>query len=293
MAEFSFKAIGTMWHLSHDGEPFSDLDIEKVLSLVNDFENRFSRFLPNSEVNAFREIEAGMYPIADEFATLLTEADRLRGLTAGMYDPAAGELLERAGYNANYSLQPEADTEDFQLPPWQIQDNQLTLAGPTAFDLGGIGKGYCIDRVADLLVSLGYKHIVVEAGGDMYVTEKQDGSPWKVAIQYPGKEDTAAGTVELSNEALAVSDSFRRKWSSWHHIVDPHQNKSIDEVIGAAAIAPSAWYADCMTSGLFLAPSSKLEEIARTYNAQYIYFAPDGVCHGSNNWKGDMFTSSV
>lgn len=290
MHEFTFKALGTIWRLSHDGAPFANADTQNVCAFVDDFEKRFSRFLSDSEVNAFRKAEAGTYTISDEFATLLAEANRLRELTAGMYDPAAGELLERAGYDAAYRMQPEDNTKDFTLPQWQLDGTALTIAGPTAFDLGGIGKGYCIDRVAELLISLGYAHIAVEAGGDMFVTTKHDGSPWNTAIQYPGKEDTAAGTIKLSNEALAVSDSFRRKWSSWHHIVDPHQNKAVDHVVGAAAVAPNAWHADCMTSALFLAPHDALETIAHTYNAPYIYFGNDGACRGSNNWKGDMFT---
>ncbi len=289
MEEFTFKAIGTEWRITSKEAPFRDEDQKEVLVFVNDFENRFSRFIDTSEVNAFRGAEAGTYPISEEFATLLAEADRLRELTGGVYDPAAGELLERAGYDKNYRMKPDDNTEGFVLPEWELEGKDLTINGPTAFDLGGIGKGYCIDRIANILISLGYHNIAVEAGGDMYVTEKPDGSAWKVAIQYPGKENIAVGTVELRNEALAVSDSFRRRWDNWHHIVDPHENKAIEHTIGAAAVAQNAWYADCMTSALFLAPRTTHPSIAQNYNAAYLTFGGNGECVASSNWNGEIF----
>lgn len=293
MKDFTFDALGTKWAISLDGEELPAGTQKEVRGYIDDFEKRFSRFLPGSEVNAFRQASPGEYQISEEFARLLAEADRLRGLTGGIYDPAVGGLLEKAGYDASYSMKPSPEAESFVLPKWTLSSEILTLSGPAVFDLGGIGKGYLIDRVADLLIRLGYKNFVVDGGGDMFATEKKnsqkDGGAWKTAIQYPGKPDLAAGVAYLKMEGLAVSSSFLRRWGKWHHLINPKLKKSIEEVIGAAAVAPSAWAADCMTSALFLSPAEGYPKAAREYKASYIVFKNDGMSIVSPNWEREVF----
>jgi len=289
MEEFIFKAIGTSWSINVDDTTLSNEDKQTVLDYVSKFEIRFSRFLLSSEVNEFIDKAAGSYEISEEFAVLLKMADRLRWLTNGVYDPAAGELLEKAGYDSDYTLKTSADTKNFSLPHWSLKERELTIDGPIHLDLGGIGKGYCIDRVSDLLKELGYQNFLVDAGGDMFGTSKADGSPWNIAIQQPGHPNIAAGITPLYNQALAVSDSFRRRWGNWHHIVDAQNNRPADNIVGAAAISPSAWYADCMTSVLFLAPPEKYPLAAHELEANYLIFDTDKTCIRGPNWTGKLF----
>ncbi|MCW9054627.1 MAG: FAD:protein FMN transferase [Candidatus Pacebacteria bacterium] len=289
MKEFSFKGIGTRWNISIDDTGSTEEAEQEILALVGTFEKRFSRFLPDSEVNAFRYALPGVYEVSEEFLVLLTRADELRVLTGGAYDPAVGPLLEGAGYDASYRMQPDDSVEKFTLPEWEITQGSLCIDGPTGFDFGGIGKGYCIDRVSDLLKDLGFKYFIVEAGGDMYGTSKENDEPWKIAIEYPGKEDTAAGVVPLKDGAVAVSDSFRRRWGRWHHIVDPTKKSPVEDVIGAAVVAPSAWNADCMTSALFLSNEEMYASAAEKYDAAYLVFRSDGVSVVSKSWPGELF----
>ena len=95
-----------------------------------------------------------------------------------------------------------SDISEFVLPKWELRGQVLWLDGPVVFDLGGMGEGYCIDRVADILETSGYAHYLVDGGGDIYATTKRDGGEWRVALEYPGKADTAAGMVLLKNEGV-------------------------------------------------------------------------------------------
>jgi thiamine biosynthesis lipoprotein len=123
----------------------------------------------------------------------------------------------------------------------------------------------------------------------MYGTSKCGNAPWRIAIEYPGKPDTAAGVIDLKDQAVAVSDSFRRRWGDWHHVVDPKRKRSVESVIGATAVAPSAWHADCMTSVLFLASPEQYPLAAKEFTASYLVFNNDGTCHVSPHWKGELF----
>jgi thiamine biosynthesis lipoprotein len=235
----------------------------------------------------FREATAGTYPIASEFARLLVRAAKLRTLTGGIYDPAVGGVLENAGYGGQSGLAPVHYGD--QLPAWSISGETVAIDGPVAFDLGGIGKGYCIDRIADIIRAAGYDHFIVDGGGDMYGTTKADGRPWRVAIEYPGRPDTAAGVVELSDQGLAVSDSFRRRFGKWHHLIDPTTRQNVEAVVGAAAVAPDAWSADCMTSGLFFASPERYGELAAALRASYLVFYNDSRAVASETWRGELF----
>jgi thiamine biosynthesis lipoprotein len=281
--------LGTQWSVLIDGKSFRDRAKRAILRYTEDFENRFSRFLPESEVNAFRESPAGDFTVSKEFSLLLAAADRLRVLTAGAYDPAVGSVLEAAGYGAqNNRLNPLERAGSPHIPLWSLAGETLTIDGPIAFDLGGIGKGYCIDRVAERVRSFGYDHFLVDGGGDMAATTKADGSAWRVAIEYPGKPDTAASIAELSHQGLAVSDSFRRRWGKWHHLIDVQGEKPVEGIIGCAAVSPDAWAADRMTSGLFFAPPENYPALAREFGASYLVFRSDGTVNVSSDWKGEL-----
>ena len=286
---FTFEGIGTSWCiLTDDGELRKDVQAD-ILDYMRAFNERFSRFLDNSEANAFRAAEVGEYPVSEEFAVLLTRAHELRRLTSGLYDPAVGGLLEQAGYNASYSMTPRSGIAEFMLPKWELRGHTLRIDGPVVFDLGGMGKGYCIDKVAEILASRGYAYYLVDGGGDIFGTTKRGGEPWRVALEYPGKPDIAAGMVLLKNEGLAVSDSFRRRWGKWHHIVHPHLREPIENVLGAVAVAPSAWDADCATSALFLSDAGEYAAVAKFLNARYLVFRSDGTTAVTADWSGELF----
>lgn len=298
MKTFGFPALGTQWTILIDHDEFGTADEKAILTEVETFERRFSRFLPESEVNAFRKASAGTYDISERFSVMLTRALLLRDLTHGVYDPAVGGLLERAGYG----MAPEEGSSptDFVLPRWSLSRTTLTLDGPTAFDLGGIGKGYCIDLVGSILLKRGYQFFLVEGGGDMYGTTKRDGSPYRVALEYPGRPDTAFGTLELNHQAVAVSDTFKRRWPAsvkagrdeqkWHHIIDPVTKQPIAAVIGCAALGQTAFDADSMTSGLFLAGEGQYRALREALGTEFVVFRENGTIVTSPSWPGELFT---
>jgi thiamine biosynthesis lipoprotein len=282
---FSFPALGTVWNITTDGTPLSETTKERVRALLLDFERRFSRFLPESEVNAFRHIAPGSYIVSSELAMLLARAMRLRTLTKGAFDPAVAPLLEKAGYGRADVVAPIAA----DLHSWSIAGELLTISGPVAFDLGGIGKGYAIDRVFELLREEGHEFILVEGGGDMVGTIKSDGSPWRVAVEWPGRPESAVSVIDLAHAGFAASDVFRRRFRDTHHILDATTGSPVRRVVGAAATARSAWDADTMTSLLFMTPAEEYHKLATLYAAQYLVVDAVEKVYVSRNWGGEVY----
>lgn len=291
MKTFSFSALGTRWNISIDADNVSASDMQAVFSEVSHFETRFSRFRKESEVNAFRASGPGTFEISEEFSRLLDAAHTVRRLTCGRYDPAVGELLEGAGYDDRYRLRPDEEKlRSFRLPRWKLSGRQLSIEGPTAFDMGGIGKGFCIDRIADTLKDLGYAYFLVEGGGDMFGTSKRDGSPYRVALEWPGRLGIAFGTIDILRRGLAASDRFRRRWGKWHHIVDPESKKPVKSIAGCVAVGQNAFLADQGTSALFLSPVGSHKEIAYTLGIEYVVFFENTSVLASSEWSGKWFS---
>ncbi len=289
MQEFTFQALGTHWSITVDQAFFDEGAQAAILGFVSDFEKRFSRFLPGSEANAFRLSSPGEYPVSEECSELLLAADRLRSITDGAYDPAIGSFLEDAGYGGQGMAKIIRPQGAEPLPKWSFRAGKAVLDGPIVFDFGGIGKGYCIDRVADLLRRMDYPHFIVDGGGDMMVSSKADGSPWRVAIEYPGRPGMAAGTILLAHQGLAVSDGFRRRFGTWHHLVHSKEKRPIEAVIGCAAVARDAFSADCMTSVLFFATPEKYQDGMREFDARFLVFQDNKTVKVSQNWEGELF----
>jgi FAD:protein FMN transferase len=290
MFEYSFEALGTKWTLLSDRKNFSEEFKESLQIKIASFEERFSRFRDASEVNQFRESKKGVYRVSVELAELLGRAQDLKMLTEGRYDPAGGVILEHMGYDQKYSfIEKKGDAPI--IPNWSIKERELSLHGPTAFDLGGIGKGYAIDFVASLLHAAGYQYYLIDGGGDMYATCKADGSPYTIALEWPGKPELAYGTVELSHQGLAVSDITTRRFGVHHHIVDAAHGTNTSAVKGCVALGKTAWDADSATAALVQWPNIDVRRVEEKFGVETVIITEKEEFLVSPKWSGEIFNT--
>ncbi len=95
-----------------------------------------------------------------------------------------------------------------------------------AIDLGGIAKGYGVDRAVEALRSYGIYNGLVNVGGDLYALgHSEDGDPWKVGVRDPDDPAAIIETIEVSDRALATSGDyiqyFQHAGRRYHHMLDP------------------------------------------------------------------------
>lgn len=289
MYTYSFEAFGTKWNIMTDDEPLSGSLKKNILSKTTTFENQFSRFKKNSQAVQFRNAKPGTYTLSSTFAELLHPHQELKELTKGSFDPAVGGLLEQAGYDAEYSFKQKDSLTSYELPSWNLDGIKITLSGPIVFDVGGIGKGFWIDKVAALLEKSGYKYYLVDGGRDIYATTKRNGEGWNIALEYPGNPELFVGTVTLKNKALAASDTLQRKWGAWNHLVDISKKSPQNTLLGCVAIADSALRADQTTSAISLCNKEIYSKVVETFHAQYLIYTTDSKVVISSNWNGELF----
>ena len=137
--------------------------------------------------------------------------------------------------------------------------------------LGGIAKGFIVDRAADVLKKAGLTAFLVQAGGDLYgAGRKPDGSPWISGIQDPrGPEGTFFATIELTDHAFSTAGDYARSYvigkRRYHHIIDPHTGYPATASRSVTVWADDATTADAVDDAVFiLGPEAGLKLVEAT-----------------------------
>jgi thiamine biosynthesis lipoprotein len=132
--------------------------------------------------------------------------------------------------------------------------------------LGGIAKGYIVDRAADILKKAGIQAFLVQAGGDLYgAGRKPDGSPWVSGIQDPrAAQGVFFATIELTDHAFSTAGDYARSYvigkRRYHHIIDPRTGYPATASRSVTVWADDATTADAIDDAVFiLGPRRGLE----------------------------------
>jgi thiamine biosynthesis lipoprotein len=123
-------------------------------------------------------------------------------------------------------------------------------------DLGGIAKGYAVDRSIDHLRKLGIEHAMVNAGGDTRLLGDRRGKPWVVGIRDPRNEGRVVTRLPLEDEAISTSGDYERYFEEdgvrYHHILVPGTGQSARGVRSATVIGDDATLTDALSTTVFV-----------------------------------------
>jgi thiamine biosynthesis lipoprotein len=133
---------------------------------------------------------------------------------------------------------------------------RLAHAGMRAH-LGGIGKGYAIDKGIAILRRAGFHDFMIQSGGDLYAAGTKDGKPWRIGVQDPrGPAGQMFAFVDLSDSTFSTSGDYERFFMKdgrrYHHIIDPKTGMPAQGCRSVTILAPNATLADGLSTGVFL-----------------------------------------
>lgn len=253
--EREFEATGTTWWLRSEAATPGLFDL--VERLVREYEATLSRFLPDSALSRLnRERRAEDEVLADVIAS----AERARRITRGAFDARVGAAVCAAGYDRNFNDLGgrTVPTGGSQLrPEVLVFGSTVVLLGHGALDLGGIAKGWTVDRAAELLGRAG--PCVVDGGGDIRVVTDVNSEAWTIGIG----EGLA---VDLREGAVATSSTLKRRWGAArgeaHHIIDPALGRPATEAVtSAVVVARDAATADALATAVVARPRDGMRAV--------------------------------
>jgi FAD:protein FMN transferase len=125
-----------------------------------------------------------------------------------------------------------------------------------AIDLGGIAKGYAVDKAFEVLQSLGHQNIIVNAGGDLRAGGKRWNQPWTIGIQHPREPDKIMAKVSLSDSAMATSGNYEKffiyQGKRYGHIFNPSDGFPTEACQSVSVIHKNSMTADALATAIFV-----------------------------------------
>jgi len=262
--------------------------IDAVMAEMHHVDDVMSDFKPNSELSQINE-HAAQHPVAvsPELYDLIKLSTHYSRMTDGAFDITVESVWRL--YHFRQHIHPTDAQIEALLPTvgWRqllLDDrhHSVRFARPgMAIGLGGIGKGYAVDRSIDILKARGIEHALVTAGGDTRILGDRRGRPWMVAIRDPWDLSKIVTLMPLSNEAISTSGDYYRGFVQhgvlYDHILSPFTGHSAQLVRSASVIAPTATQTDGMSKTAFvLGPEKTLAIIDSLPQYDAVFICPDG-----------------
>ena len=211
---------------------------------------------------------AGKRPVtvSPEVIDILETAQTVSAWTHGKFDVTFGALSDVWKFDHDMDRRvPTRSAIEARLPLVDYRAVVVDRHASTVFvsrpgmhiHLGGIGKGYAVDRAVSMLHAVGLRDFMIQFGGDLYVAGTADDGPWRLGISDPrGAAGDSFAAVELSDSTLSTSGDYERFFVDagvrYHHILDPDTGEPARGCRSVTIVARSAMMADALSTGAFI-----------------------------------------
>jgi len=249
--------------LWHDDPVVGEQLVADVFAEAERIDQLMSTYVEASQLSEINR-RAAQEPVVagDELFLLIRRSLDISVLTLGAFDITYDSVGQH--YDFRERMRPDEATiaTERELIDYRLVDlNQA--AGTISFrregvriNLGGIAKGYVVERGVDLLRMRGVRNAIVTAGGDSRLLGDRRGQPWMVGIRDPRNDGQVAISVPLENEAISTSGDYERFFEEgdvrYHHIIRPSTGTPASGVHSASVFGPDAVITDALSTSVFV-----------------------------------------
>ncbi|MBD3274236.1 MAG: hypothetical protein GF372_02940 [Candidatus Marinimicrobia bacterium] len=266
---FDHKAMATIYEIAifHEDKHFAAGAAHEAFKQLDWLEDQLSRYRENSDITRINHLKTNQSVIVGpEAYDCITASQEIYRETGGAFDITVGPLYDiwlddekqlrnpsddeiREARRRTGMKLVEVDRENFRV---SVQTDDLTL------DLGGVGKGYAVDVMADLLVEWGVDTCFIHGGKSTVKALKTppgtDG--WPITISTPGKESRVIATFYLRNRALSGSGLQKGE-----HIIDPRTSKPVEGKVAAWTSCENATKSDAYSTAFMIMTPPEIERL--------------------------------
>ncbi len=288
----SREAMACLFEAVFDAATYRDRTeaVIEALALLEPLEQQLTVYRDTSEVMQLNRLAAaGPVEVEQGLFALLQRAGALYEATGGAFDVTAGRLSKVWGFHRRQGQMPSAGEVAAALAT--VGSRHLKLDGVNRtvqfmqpgleLNLGAIGKGYALDRVADAVAAGGIGEFLLHGGNsgvlargtrnsELRMQKSESGEDhsafcllnsefhcgWLVALRHPLKPDLRLAEFVLRDQALGTSGSgtqfFHHQGKRYGHILDPRSGWPAEQVLSATVIAPTAEQADALSTAFYV-----------------------------------------
>lgn len=258
--------IGTIISLELFGTSDESL-LDGSFAIIEEIDQLMSLNIEGSELNNLNaNAGKGPYEVSEQTFTVIKKALEYGGISNGGFDITLEPVISLWNIGSDDAAIPASDLLDEKLrfvdyTKVKLNESDLTveLEEGMSIDLGGIGKGYSADLVAEYLRNEGVEKAILNLGGNILVIgEKAEDTPFRVGLQNPfDNRNEYFGVVEASNKTVVTSGIYERNFTQddvlYHHILDTVTGYPVNNgVASVSIIADESIEADALSTVLFV-----------------------------------------
>ncbi len=248
------------------------------LEMLDRIEAAMTIYQPESEICRVNDGAAnGPVAVSPMIFDVLKRAIHWSQQTDGAFDVTAGPLVEAWGFTKRTGQKPPSEQiaaarrrVGYQHLILDDAKRTVTFAvDGMSINLGGIGKGYALDCLAETLVTRGVENFLIHGGQSSVIArgdqEPDSGQGWAIGISHPTKPHHRIAGIRLRNLALGTSGSgkqfFHHQGRRYGHVIDPRTGYPAGDLLALTVLTPSAADADASATGYFVCGFAEIEKL--------------------------------
>ncbi|MCM8783319.1 MAG: FAD:protein FMN transferase [Candidatus Omnitrophica bacterium] len=280
--------LGTFGEITCFGEKDScKKGIDKAFREIKNLEEILSFFKAESDISFLNNAQGKPVGVKKETLEVLKKAKEISQKTQGAFEVTVAPLLAIWGFY-------QKEKESFSPPSGELIKETLALVGQDKIilaedtgsvilknpsmkiDLGGLAKGYIVDRAVAVLKKEEIKNALVNLGGDIFcLSEGRTAKVWKIGIQDPQAKEKLIATLKVRNKAIATSgqyENFREfKGKKLGHIIDPRTGYPVEnDVLSVTVVASDCLTADALATAIFVLGKEQGSALLKTFSAEAV-----------------------
>ena len=249
--------------LWHDDKDVGQQLVEEVFAEAERINQLMSTYIEDSRISDINRRAAEEPVIAGhELFQIIRRSLDISVATRGAFDITYDSVGQH--YDFRNRLRPDSTTVEAERQLIDYRFVELDeVAGTVEFrqdgvriNLGGIAKGYVVERGVSILRMRGVQNAIVTAGGDSRLLGDRRGQPWMVGIRDPRNDGQVAISVPLEDEAISTSGDYERYFEEgdkrYHHIIQPSTGEPAAGVHSATVFGPDAVFTDALSTSVFV-----------------------------------------
>ena len=258
-------------------------------------ENEMSEWRERTFVSTINQLAGkGTVIVPAELFNVISAAQKVSDLSGGAFDISWAAMRGLWKFTKGEEQVPSAEDISKKLPLINYKNIALNESKKSvslkregmAIGLGGIAKGYAVDKAMDILVKQGINNAIIKAGGDMRIQGTNDGKPWDIGIQHPRDKSKVLGALHLSNVSVSTSGDYEHYFIKdgvlYHHIIDPKTGMPARRCQSVTILAPDTMTSDALSTAVFvLGPEKGMQLIQLLPGIQGIIVDSNGKIHYS------------
>ena len=238
--------------------------LDGAFDLMARMEKMTSRYADSSEVAGVNREAGGSAPaVSEEVFEIFQCAEDVSRETGGAFDVSVDAVERIWGFATDHPRVPDARSIERMLR--FVDSRKIRLDRPRvglaeagmSVDLGGLAKGYVVDRAVEYLRDAGIPAGIVDAGGDLRIFgDHPRRRVWRIGVRHPRSEGGMLGTIETKAASIATSGDYERYFMEggirYHHILDPRTGRPARGCVSVTILTERAMTADAYATAVFV-----------------------------------------